>query len=233
MQLSVVIPCYNEEKIIYQSYQRLMEVLGKDDDCKYDYELIFANDGSTDKTLNELNRIKADNQRVRIVSYLPNHGAGYASRQLYDAAQGDVIIQMDADLAMDPQDTIPTFLKEIQNADVVIGSRYAGLKADYPLRRRIPSRIYHTLNKILFKIDIRDTQSGFFAFKKEPLKSVKCNSDGFEIHVELFHKLKKQGYNFKEVPIKFRHKTESGETSILVNGPKMLYNTLRIWRKIR
>jgi glycosyltransferase involved in cell wall biosynthesis len=226
--VTVVIPCYNEEKIIERSYRRVHEVLARE--CE-DYEIIIANDGSVDRSAQILQSIK--DPRLVVISYQPNRGMGYACRQMYGRASKEVVIQMDADLAMDPADTIPFFVSELSHVDCVAGSRYLGVKADYPLRRRVASRGYFLINRALFGLPLKDTQAGFFGIRRSVLQSLDQSADGFEIHVEMFAKLARGGYSIKEVPVRFIHQTESGEVSVLRAAPRMLLGSLRIWRGLK
>jgi glycosyltransferase involved in cell wall biosynthesis len=228
--ISVIIPCYNEEVIIKKSYNKLKSALKNK---KYNYELIFCNDGSTDETLKILKRISSIDPTIKIISYSKNKGPGYAYKELYKAASGNVVIQMDADMAMDPKETISRFMDEIKDYDVVVGSRYCGIKADYPFYRNITSRIYFGMNKLLFNFELADTQSGFFAFRNHVLSQLQLKSNGFEIHIELFDQIHKKNFKIKEIPFKFIHNTTSGETSILTEGPKILINTIKIWYNLR
>ena len=227
MKISVIIPCYNEKEIIWDNYVILTRELNK---TTLPYEVIYCNDGSTDGSLEVLCKIKNSDSRVKVISYYPNLGPGYAYQQLYKSCSGDIIFQMDADFSMRPSDTIPIFLKEINNADVVVGSRYKGIKASYPLRRSITSKIYSTMNRLLFSIKITDTQSGFIAFRRYILTEINIESEGFEALLELFIKLSmRNGCRIKEVAVKFTHETLTGETDIVLDGFKMLKNTLKLW----
>ena len=228
--ISVVIPCYNEEKIIGRSYQRVKEVLERE---SQDNEILIANDGSTDRSAEILARIAAADSRLVFISYQPNRGMGYACRQMYQRATKELVIQMDADLAMDPLDTVPAFVGELAAVDCVVGSRYLGVRADYPWRRRIASRGYYWLNRALFDFSLKDTQSGFFGIRRGILQQLQLAADGFEIHVEMFAKLERNRNSIKEIPIRFVHQTESGEVSVLRAAPRMLAGSLRIWRSLR
>lgn len=228
--VSVVIPCYNEEPVIERSYRRVKEVLAMG---PQDHEIIIANDGSTDGSENILRRLASQDSRLVLISYQPNRGMGYACRQMYGRASKDLVIQMDADLAMDPKETVPAFLRELSTADCIVASRYLGVKADYPLRRRIASRGYYLLNRALFGLSLKDTQSGFFGIRRATLQSLDLRSDGFEIHVEMFAQLERDGRSIKEIPIRFVHQTESGEVSVFRSAPKMLFGSLRIRRALK
>ena len=228
--ISVVIPCYNEELIIDRSYRRVKGVLEREFP---DHEIIIANDGSADNSGRILQGIAVHDPKLVLIDYQPNRGMGFACRQMYRRAAKDLIIEMDADLAMDPQDTILAFVKELKTVDCVVGSRYAGLRADYPLRRRIASRSYYMVNHLLFHFSLKDTQSGFFGIHRPALQDLDLHSDGFEIHVEMFAKLERAGASVKEIPVRFIHQTESGEVSVFRAAPRMFLGTLRIWRSLR
>ena len=133
-----------------------------------------------------------------------------------------------ADLAMDPEDTVPAFVHELASFDCVVASRYSGIKADYPLRRRIASRGYQMLTLALFGLPLKDTQSGFLGVRKQALQALHLTADGFEIHVEMYAKLLRAGFSIKEIPIRFVHQTESGEVSVFKAAPRMLVGSLRI-----
>jgi glycosyltransferase involved in cell wall biosynthesis len=228
--ITVVIPCYNEECIIERNYQRVKRAL---EQSTSDYEIIIANDGSTDGSAAMLERIAVRDPRLAFIDYRTNRGMGYACRQMYARASKDYVIQMDADLAMDPEETIPALTRDLAHADCVVGSRYLGLKADYPLRRRIASRCYYAVNRVLFDFSLKDTQSGFFGIRRQILQSLDLKSDGFEIHVEMFAQLERRGCSMLEIPLRFVHQTESGEVSVLRSAPRMFCGSLRIWRSLR
>ena len=223
--ISVVIPCYDEESIIARSYARVKKALELQ---TRDYEIIIANDGSTDRSAEILRQIAAVDPRFVLIDYPRNRGMGYACRQMYRRASKDLVIQMDADLAMDPEDTVPAFVHELASFDCVVASRYSGIKADYPLRRRIASRGYQMLTLALFGLPLKDTQSGFLGVRKQALQALHLTADGFEIHVEMYAKLLRAGFSIKEIPIRFVHQTESGEVSVFKAAPKMLVGSLRI-----
>jgi len=228
--ISVVIPCYNEEAVIERSYRRVKEALARQPG---EHEILIANDGSRDRSADILLGLAGQDPSLVFINYQPNRGMGHACRKMYERASKDVVIQMDADLAMDPGETIPAFVRELEKVDCVVGSRYVGIKADYPWRRRIASHGYYALNKLLFDFSLRDTQSGFFGIRRPVLQALPMFSDGFEIHVEMFALLEKRGHSIREIPIRFVHQTESGEVSVFKSAPRMLAGSLRIWRSVR
>jgi len=228
--ISLVVPCYNEEPILERTHHEIREAIEK---ITGEYEMIFANDGSTDGTLEVLKRLEASDPRVRVISYTPNRGAGYAHRQLYAAARGERVILLEADLAMDPREAIPRFLEQLDSYDVVVGSRYKGVRPDYPWYRRIVSDAHRLLVRWLFDLDLQDTQAGFAGFRKPVLDAIELTSDRWEVLVELYAKARAQGFEILELPLKFVHETESGETNVLVEAPRQLLSTLRLWWQLR
>lgn len=223
----MVICCYEEEKIILDSWDKLKKVLPSD------YEVVLVNDGSTDKTADKLYSISANDKNIKVIDYTPNKGYGFALRQALASVTGDYIITMDADLAMDPGEVITSCLKGLEHYDMVICSRYLGVQADYPLRRRIASWGYRTLNKFLFGISVQDTQSGFIGFKRKVNDDIKLKSNSFSALLELITKTHRSNYSIQEIPVKFVHQTVSGETSVFKNAPKMLLDCLKVYKEVR
>jgi dolichol-phosphate mannosyltransferase len=227
--LTVAIPCYNEEAILDASYKSLKET------CEAQgvtYEIIFGNDGSSDRTLEMLEGFAAADPLVRVTSHYPNRGAGYTYREMWAAARGEIIIHMDADLAMPAEVAVPTLLGALTDgADVAVGSRYVGIKADYPLKRRIFSRGYTMLTRLLFNLEVVDTQTGFIGFYSRILPELDPQADGFEILVEFIAQANEAGFRVAEVGIPWFHDTTSGETEVWSESVKMLAGTLRVKRR--
>lgn len=226
---SVAIPCYNEEAIIEASYRRVKDTCEAQGSA---YEIIFGDDGSTDATLKKLEEIAGKDPTVRVTSHFPNRGCGFTYREMYAAARGEIIIQMDADLAMPVEVTIPTLLEALKDADMAVGSRYVGVKADYPLKRVIFSRGYTYLIRALFNLNVVDTQTGFLAFYRRILPALDLRVDGFEILVELIAQTNYAGFKIVEVGLPWIHDTTSGETEVWGESVRMLMGTLRLKRRL-
>src|SRR6516225_1773168 len=138
-QISVLIPCYNEEKVVVDTAKRLLKILPH---LTESFEIVFANDGSTDRTGELLNELHAKYQSIKMTGYQSNKGAGYAFRKALEIANGQLIVHMDADLAMEPWNICRECIQRLQNCDIAIASRYLGTRAQYPQRRRIASLVY-------------------------------------------------------------------------------------------
>jgi len=229
LMLTVAIPCYNEENILDENYRRLK------DTCEAQgitYEIIFGNDGSVDRTLEMIEGYAAADPHVRVTSHFPNRGAGFTYREMWRAACGEIVMHMDADLAMPAEVTVPTLLGALKDgADVAVGSRYVGIKAEYPLKRVIFSHGYTMLARLLFNLDVVDTQTGFIGFYKRILPTLDPRSDGFEILVEFIAQANEAGFRIAEVGIPWFHDTTSGETEVWSESVKMLTGTLKVKRR--
>jgi glycosyltransferase involved in cell wall biosynthesis len=194
--LSVVIPLLNEEETIPYLYDELNEVMGTID---ADYELIFIDDGSTDKSPLLLKELQEKDDHVVVVNFRKNFGQTAAMAAGFDYALGDVIITMDADLQNDPHD-IPLLLEKISEGnDVVTGWRYD--RKDAFINRRLPSII---ANKIISKttgVNLHDYGCTLKAFRKEVIKNVKLYG---EMHRFIPAIASGMGIDFTEVKVNHR-----------------------------
>lgn len=196
MLISVVIPLLNEEENIPYLYDELNEVLSSIDDS---YELIFIDDGSTDRSLELLKDLQEKDEHVVVVNFRKNFGQTAAMAAGFDYASGDVIITMDADLQNDPHD-IPLLLQKIREGnDVVTGWRYD--RKDAFINRRLPSII---ANKIISKttgVNLHDYGCTLKAFRKEVIKNVKLYG---EMHRFIPAIASGMGIDFTEVKVNHR-----------------------------
>jgi len=194
--LSVVIPLLNEEENIPLLYEELNEVLPE---LGCEYEILFVDDGSKDKSLSLLQNIQEKDSHVVVVSFRKNFGQTAAMAAGFDYAEGDIIITMDADLQNDPHD-IPKLLKEIEAGnDVVTGWRFD--RKDAFINRRLPSII---ANKIISKttgVNLHDYGCTLKAFRKEVIKNVKLYG---EMHRFIPAIASGMGIDFTEVKVNHR-----------------------------
>ncbi len=231
-KISIAVPCYNEEKEAKNTYLKIKEQAEKLPEKNY--EILFANDGSKDNTEKVLMEIAKKDKKFKPISYHPNRGMGYAWRQMFAAATGDIIIILDADLST-PASIIFPLIKTLnqENLDAVIASRYAGIYGKIPFSRDVGSWCYFFLNKLLFGFKIRDTQSGFVAFKADALKSLNLVSDRFEIHAELWSKFFKKRHKVKEIPAEYKARTEDSKFSVFTDAPKTVLKTFKVWWNLK
>ncbi len=233
MKVSVVIPMYNENKIIASTACALSEFMERSFD---DYEIIFFDDGSSDGSADTVEKLGLTN--VRVMSYGENRGKGCAVRHGILACKGDVIIFTDADLAYGTDviyDAVVAFQNE-KNADIIIGSRnlnkdgYGG----YTLKRRLMSKIYIKLLCFVGGFKLSDSQCGIKAFSSEAAERIfsDCLIDGFAFDFEVILRAQKQGYKIAEMPVKIVNHRESSVRP-LRDSLKMLGDIRKIKKQIK
>ena len=223
-KISVIIPAYNEEKIIVNTINETKREL---ESLNYAYEIIVVDDGSIDKTFeNVKNNFSFEKDRVRMEGYNPNSGKGNALKFGTGLNEGDYVLFMDADLDLHPRQ-LGLFLDKMEktNADAVIGSKKAkNSKVIYSFKRRFLSNGYYYFIKILFGLPVRDTQTGFKLFKREALKE--CINNVFvkryAFDLELLIVLHKKGYKIVECPVEVTQSRSAGRI-----GQKDVFSVFR------
>jgi len=169
IKLSIIIPAYKEEKNIYNT---VGEILRAHDVLDYRYEIIVVVDGSPDNTAKEARRHHSKN--VSVYEYKKNHGKGYALKYGVQKAQGNIITFVDAGGDFNPKQFDKCVkLMEIFDADFVIGSkRHPASRVNYPFLRRVYSWFYQKMIKVLFGLNVSDTQTGLKFLKRKVAKDV-------------------------------------------------------------
>lgn len=165
--LSVIIPCYNEEENVRPLAERIHGAL-----CSRPFEMVFVDDGSNDKTLESLNKIKMKYPSIAIVcEHKENRGLEHAWRTALSRVRGDLVCLIDADLQNRPED-IPLLLEHLraENLDLVQGSRIPAENAD--LSRLFLSRSLNSILNAAFNMSLRDNKSGFLITRKECLEEI-------------------------------------------------------------
>ena len=167
MQLSVVIPVFNEEKNIEELYQELESILsgiGKQ------FEIIFIDDGSTDDSFTLLKRMQKKDDRVVVIKLRKNFGQTAALSAGFDHAVGDIVITMDGDLQNDPKD-IPKLLKIIEEGfDMACGWRFN--RKDRFINRRLPSMLANKIISWTTNVKLHDYGCTLKAFRKEVVEGI-------------------------------------------------------------
>jgi len=166
MLVSVVVPLHNEEENVVDLYHALKSAM--DGDGK-DYELLFIDDGSTDRTLTLLEPFEKEDRKVRILRFRRNFGKAAAWAAGFDHAKGDIIVTIDGDMQNDPKD-IPKLVSFIGEYDVVNGWRKK--RKDPFIIRRFPSIIANWLISRVTGVNLRDYGSGLKAYKAEVVKNM-------------------------------------------------------------
>jgi glycosyltransferase involved in cell wall biosynthesis len=168
MDLSVVIPIYNERESIGKLYKKLEKTLSK---SRLKYEVLLIDDGSTDGTFDELLKIHRKNKFFKIIRFRRNFGQTAAMNAGFDYASGKVIITMDADLQNDPED-IPVILKKLDEGyDIVSGWRKN--RKDKAVTRRFPSAVANRIISGLTGVHLHDYGCTLKAYRKEVIDNIK------------------------------------------------------------
>jgi len=200
--ISIVIPLYNEAESLNELYAQIKEVT---DANRYNYEIIFVDDGSDDGSLDVLKQLKRKDKNVKIISFRRNYGKSAALATGFEYAKGDVVITMDADLQDDPHE-IPNLLKKLDEGyDLVSGWK----KKRYdPITKTIPSRIFNFVVSTLTGIKIHDFNCGLKAYRKTVTQDIKVYG---ELHRYLPVLAHWAGYKIGEIVVQ-HHPRKYGKT---------------------
>jgi len=228
MQISLIIPAYNEEKNILRMLKKLRLLLKNEKDK---WEILIINDGSTDNTLGILKNYKP--KFFKIISYKKNKGKGFAVKKGVKEATGDYICFIDSDLAYS-FDNLKNLLSYLENFEVVIGSR--NLETDnhenISTLRRIFGKGFNILSNIILGYRIKDTQCGLKAFKKEAAERLfsKQTLNGWGFDTEILYLAKKKNYKIKEVRavVLERYGAQDSKINFLKDPIKMFLDLLKI-----
>lgn len=233
MKFSLCIPMYNESSIIKETAQTLHDYMSKNFD---DYEIIFSDDGSRDGCGDMVREM--DLPCVRVVGYEQNMGKGYAVRTAMLAAEGDIVMFTDADLAYGTdviKEVYETFQKN-PDADMVIGSRnlhkdgYEG----YTAIRKLASKVYIKVLSIVGGFKLSDSQCGCKAFRGEAAKKIfsRCEVDRFAFDFECILWAVKFGMKIVEMPVKIINHRES-KVNVLKDSFRMIKDLLKMKKRIK
>lgn len=171
-KLSVIIPVYNEETKILAAITRIKESLSL---TGMEFEIVVVDDGSTDNTLAVLVGAQKVDRRIRHITYAVNRGKGFAVKTGILESQGDLGIYLDGDLDISP-DSIQDFVKALEECDLVIGSKRHPLSVyQCPATRKLLSKCFYHLVKLLVSVKVSDTQVGLKGGKSDILKYIFSN----------------------------------------------------------
>ncbi len=194
MDLSIVIPLYNEEENVEQLYTQLKAAL---EGVGREYEIIIVDDGSTDGSFDILKRLHEGDERLKVIRFRRNFGQTAAFAAGFDRSQGQVVITLDADLQNDPAD-IPLLLEKIEEGyDVVSGWRLH--RKDPFLTRRLPSMIANWLISQVTGVHLHDYGCSLKAYRREVVKNIQLYG---ELHRFIPAIANWMGVSVAEVPVR-------------------------------
>ncbi len=207
VDLSIVVPAYNEEQRIPPTLAKLQAFL---DTQPFRYEIVVVDDGSKDNTIGVVTAAMATIPNLRLVKQVPNRGKGAAVRRGMLEARGQIRVMCDADGSMPPSE-LPKLLAPIVTckAEIAIGSRYAeGAKTDVkqPFYRVLWSRLCNRVIQKSLVPGVRDTQCGFKAFTAEAARDLfrYGRIDGWAFDLEILALARRRGFEIAEVGVEWK-----------------------------
>jgi len=231
IDLSVIMPVYNELRFIDEAVERVLQVSTPD---VRRLHLIVVDDGSNDGTDVKIRAlVEKHGDRITSVRHAHNGGKGAAVRTGIAHASGDVTLIQDADLEYDPQD-IPRLMVPFvrDGADAVIGSRFVGFGRTRVLYywNAIANRILTMLTDFVTNVNLTDMECGYKAVRTPLLQSIPLRSNDFRIEPELVIKLAKRGARIFEVPVSYSGRTyDEGKKIGWVDGLRAIAAILHWW----
>lgn len=212
MEVSVIIPMYNEEENVLHTLQEVKNVLRQ----YSPFQIIAVDDGSADNTLTLLEQYASENQEVEVFKHPVNMGMGKALVTGFKNAKGKVIVTLDADLSYDPN-YIPLLVWKLheENADVVIGSQYmhGGKTEGIPFIRLFVSKMANRIVGYSMNENISTVTGILRAYRKEVLDSIEIESRGTAINPEILSKAIALDFKIIEVPVTLKGR-ELGESKV-------------------
>jgi glycosyltransferase involved in cell wall biosynthesis len=167
MHLTIVVPLFNEEENVERLYSSIVDAVSPAD---FAFEILFVNDGSSDRTAEIAAGLAVNDSRLRVVEFRKNYGQTAAMAAGIDVARGDIIVTMDGDLQNDPRD-IPNFVSKLNEGyDIVVGWRFN--RKDKLISRKIPSKIANWLIGKVTGVPIKDNGCSLKAFRADVIKQV-------------------------------------------------------------
>jgi glycosyltransferase involved in cell wall biosynthesis len=226
MKLSVIVPVYNEAQTIAEVIDRIRAVNIGD----VEKEIIIANDGSEDGTRRAIEESTwRSDPRVHVYESPINLGKGAAIRLGLRYATGDIALIQDADLELDPNE-YGSLLAPILDgrAEVVYGSRFLGNQNVVSLRTRAANRFLTFVTNLLYGSRLTDMETGYKAFRREIVTSLRLRAVGFDFEPEVTAKLLRSGHRIFEVPIAYRpRRADEGKKIRPADGADALYTLFK------
>lgn len=213
MRALVILPTYNEIENLPRIVPQILEV-------DPDLEVLVVDDDSPDDTGKEADRMAEVNPRLSVIHRASKMGLGsaYITGFKYGIEKGfDYLFEMDADFSHDAK-YLKDFLREIKEADLVVGSRYLqGVNViNWPMSRLLLSYFANVYTRIITGLPLRDATGGFKCYRREALEAIELDlvrSDGYSFQIEMSFKLWRKGFRLKEIPIIF-YDRQQGESKM-------------------
>ncbi|MFX1521665.1 MAG: glycosyltransferase family 2 protein [Promethearchaeota archaeon] len=217
--VSVIIPAYNEEKNVANVISGTITVM---EQLNLPYEIIFVNDGSTDKT-----GLIASFFKVRIITNKKNRGKGYSLKKALQYAHGNIIVTIDSDGEHKPKEIAPLLDAVVDGMDIASGSRFLNKQSAVTTHlNQIGNRLFNLVIMALTGKLVTDSQTGFRVVRREVLEKLNLQSDGYEIETEITVKGLRGGFAFKELPITVERRKFGASKLKLVADSRRIFRTI-------
>lgn len=208
--LSIIIPIYNSQRFIDDAVKRIVqEGLLR----RITVEILLCDDSSDDGSWRALELLDQQYDNVRVLQNMKNEGLGHTLRRLISAASSKKIVYCDIDLPFGEQ-VIFNVCERLDEADIIVASRYLRYKNYEPLVRKVFSRFYWLLCWLVFRIPIKDIGSGTVGFWKATIESLNLKANGFDFHAEFYRRACQQKLRISEIGFPSANNT-NGSFSIM------------------
>ena len=221
MKVSIVIPCYNEQKTIKIIVEKILNLQ------EIEKEIIIIDDASTDNSKKIIDELTSSFSEIKSFFLDKNNGKGSALKKGISEETGDIVLIQDADLEYDPKD-YPALIKPFKNtdADVVYGSRFLGgeyIRLHF-FWHYIANKMLTFTTNLVTNLNMSDMETGYKVFKRSVIQSIDIKEKSFGVEPEITVKLAKKKFIFYEVPISYRGRSyEEGKKITLKDAFSALY----------
>lgn len=226
MDISVIVPLYNEEESLPELISWIKRVM---DSNKFTYEVILINDGSTDRSWDVVKQLSTEYPAIKGIKFQRNYGKSAALQKGFEACAGDVVITMDADL-QDSPDEIPELFDMITNQGYDLVSGWKKKRYD-PISKTIPTKLYNGTVRLMTGIKLHDMNCGLKAYKRAVVKSIEVYG---EMHRYIPVIAQRSGFRKIGEKVVIHQKRKFGVTKFglerFINGPLDLLSILFISR---
>lgn len=210
MDISIIVPLYNEDESLQKLYEWIDKVMTSN---KLTYEIVFVNDGSTDRSWEVIESLQAKTTNVRGIKFRNNYGKSPALYCGFRAAKGDVVVTMDADL-QDSPDELPELFRMIKEDGYDLVSGWKKKRYDSKLAKNLPSKIYNATARKVTGLKLHDMNCGLKAYRNEVVKNIEVYG---EMHRYIPYLAKNAGFKRIGEKVVEHRKREFGETKFGLN----------------
>ncbi|MBL6591370.1 MAG: glycosyltransferase family 2 protein [Flavobacteriaceae bacterium] len=205
MDLSIVIPLYNEDESIDELHSKIVSSLSN---LSLNYEIIFIDDGSTDNSWNIIKDVTKKVHNTRAIRFLTNYGKSMALSAGFKSTRGEVVVTMDADLQDDPNEILQLY-NVLINEDYHIVSGWKKKRYDSVIFKNLPSKLFNWAARLSSGIKLNDFNCGIKAYKSDVIKEIKLTS-GMHRYIPVL--AKNSGFNKIGEKIVLHHPRKHGKT---------------------